>query len=369
MLGQDCEPTAPMLSRPRPPVMAQDSLALPSKDSFVHIPITSPPLLMVIVDAEEEFDWKSYRRSATSVSNIREQVRAQKLMERFGVIPTYMVDYPVASQAEGIAPLAEFLADGCCQIGAQLHSWVTPPFDEEISLRSSFAGNLPAAIEFAKIERLTTAIETNFGVRPTIYRAGRYGFGPNTAEALKKLGYKIDCSVLPWINLKPRHGPDFTQFNAVPFWFDEDRTLLELPLTAGMVGLLDRLGVASTLYPRVASPLAAKLRIPAVLSRVRLLDRIPLTPEGTSFAEAQRVSRWLLRQGQRLFCISYHSSSLAVGNTPYVRNDADLATFHGWLERYLEFFFGEMGGRAATPDDIYALASSMTAGRASSTRG
>jgi hypothetical protein len=39
-----------------------------------------------------------------------------------------MVDYPVASQAEGRAPLRELMQSGLCDIGAQLHPWVTPPF-------------------------------------------------------------------------------------------------------------------------------------------------------------------------------------------------------------------------------------------------
>jgi len=337
-------------------------LATPPPDRHIRIPTTAPPLLLVIVDAEEEFDWKSYRRTAISVGNIRAQTRAQELLGRFKVVPTYMVDHPVASQVEGIAPLAEFLADGLCQIGAQLHSWVTPPFEEEISPRTTFAGNLPAALEFAKLETLTAAIENGFGVRPTIYRAGRYGFGPNTTEALRRLGYQIDCSVLPGINLKPRQGPDFSRFGTEPFWLDQDRTLLELPLTAGMVGLLGRSAIAPALYPWIASPLAAKMRIPAILSRSRLLDRIPLTPEGTTLAEAKKVTRWLWARGHRTFCVSYHSSSLIVGGTPYIRTEADLAIFLGWLEGYLEFFFGEMGGQAATPHDIRNLALASVGG-------
>lgn len=331
-------------------------LAVPPWDRYVRLPAATPPLLLVIVDAEEEFDWASYSRDAVSVANIAQQVRAQTVLDRFGVVPTYMVDYPVASQADGIAPLVDFLADGRCRIGAQLHSWVTPPFDEDISPHTSFAGNLPQALERAKIEKLSTAIAIGFGARPTIYRAGRYGFGANTADSLRALGYLIDCSILPWINLKSRHGPDFSAFGPAPFWLDPDHRLLELPLTAGLVGLADRLGLATALYPSIASPWAARLRLPAVMARLRLLDRIPLTPEGTTLAEAKRVTRWLAAQGQRLFCVSYHSSSLLVGGSPYVRSPGDLATLLHWLEGYLEFFFDEMAGKAATPQDIRALA-------------
>ena len=333
-----------------------ERLTPPPRERLIRIDPASPPLLLVIVDAEEEFDWNSYSRTATSVSNIRQQVLAQRVLERFGIVPTYMVDYPVASQPEGIAPLAALLAQGRCGIGAQLHSWVTPPFDEDISHHTSFAGNLPKALERAKIETLTEAIEAHFGTRPTIYRAGRYGFGPNTAETLLDLGYEIDCSILPWINLESRQGPDFSSLGTTPFWLDAERRLLELPLTAGLVGALDRMGLADTVYPRIASPLAARLRLPAVMSRLRLLDRIPLTPEGTTLAEARRVTRWLAAKGHRLFCISYHSSSLMIGGTPYVRSLGALEIFLQWLEGYLEFFLGEMGGKAATPGGIRALA-------------
>jgi hypothetical protein len=339
--------------------MTQDAPTISAPDRFIHLPPASPPLLLVIVDAEEEFDWSRYSRAAVSVGNIGQQAPAQAILERFGVRPTYMVDYPVASQAEGIAPLAELLHQGRCQIGAQLHSWVTPPFEETISEYTSFAGNLPEALEFSKIESLTTTIERNFGARPTIYRAGRYGFGPHTAASLQRLGYEIDCSILPWVNLESRHGPDFSRFGTTPFWLDETRSLLELPLTAGMVGLLDRLNMGAMIYPWIASPLATKWRVPAVMSRLGLLERIPLTPEGTTLAEARRVTRWLAARGHRLFCISYHSSSLMVGGTPYVRTPSDLADLLQWLERYLDFFFGEMGGKAAIPEDIRVLASAL----------
>ncbi len=47
-----------------------------------------------------------------------------------------------------------------------------------------------------------------------------------------------------------------------------------------------------------------------------------------------------------MFAISYHTPSLAPGNTQYVRDERELQTFLGWLEGYLEFFFGEMRGRS-----------------------
>lgn len=334
----------------------------PPLNDLVLFPERETPQLVVIVDAEEEFQWGDYSRSATSVENIRHQHLAHRIYERYGVAPTYVVDYPVASQPNGFGPLRDLLQDGYCQIGAQLHPWVTPPFEEEVGARTSFACNLHKELEFAKLRNLTAAVQDNFGVRPLVYRAGRYGFGSNTSAALAALGYRVDCSVLPYIDLRPRHGPDFQQVGGTPFWLDEARTLLELPCTVGLVGLLGRLNVAPQLYSLASSLIGTRLRLTAILARSRLLDRIPLTPEGTSIDEAKRMTRWLLDRGLRVFNISYHSSSLVPGHTPYVRTVADRDALLGWIDEYLGFFFGEIGGRAATPDLLWGTATRLFPG-------
>src|SRR5258708_33688248 len=102
-------------------------------------------------------------------------------------------------------------------------------------------------------------------------------------------------------------------------------------------------------------PLKA-LHIPRILAGLRLVERITLTPEGISFEEQRRLTRALLRKGHRVFSFTYHSPSLAPGNTPYVRSEADLRGFLQRIEEYLRFFTEEVGGRAATPFDVKALA-------------
>ena len=72
--------------------------------------------------------------------------------------------------------------------------------------------------------------------------------------------------------------------------------------------------------------------------------------------EQRRLTRALLREGHRVFSFTYHSPSLAPGNTPYVRTQADLSAFLQRIDQYLDFFTGEIGGRAATPFEVKALA-------------
>jgi hypothetical protein len=128
-----------------------------------------------------------------------------------------------------------------------------------------------------------------------------------------------------------------------------------------MTGRLSRAG--RTLYPLVSTPVGQALHVPGVLARLRLLDRVQLTPEGTSLAEAKRLTRALRGDDHRVFVLSYHSPSLQPGNTPYVRSDSDLQAFLHWLEDYLMFFFDEIGGVPATPQAIYDLETRRRAAR------
>jgi hypothetical protein len=316
---------------------------------------TPAPLLVVVVDTEEEFDWsRPLARDNTAVTAIRAQEAAHRLFDRFGIKPTYVIDYPVASQEDGWRPLRALYADGRCGIGAHLHPWVSPPFEEEVTNRNSYPGNLPPALEREKLRRLTGEIEDRFGFHPTVYKAGRYGVGPATAAILDELGYEIDASVVPWTDMSEEEGPDFTHCGAKPYWFGRSRRLLEIPVTQGFAGSMAGLG--NLLYRPAASRPGRALRVPGILARLRMLERIRLSPEGMTFDEMRRLTSALSETGHRAFSFTYHSPSLAAGHTPYTPDASALRRFLDRCERYFEHFMGALGGRAATPGDVLALA-------------
>ncbi|MBU8536738.1 glycosyltransferase [Falsiroseomonas tokyonensis] len=329
-------------------------------------PADSPPLLITMVDAEEAFDWSGpFRRDAPDVASMSAQERAHRIFEKHGVVPLYLVDYPVATQEAGRAPLRELLADGACEIGAQMHPWVTPPFTEEVNERNSYAGNLPVDLELAKARCLTDALAEAFGEAPRIYRTGRFGAGPRTADILKSLGYLADSSVTPhWPAGGVTGGPAGNwAFSAKPYWTDRDRTLLEIPVSAALVGHLAGTR-AEGLAPQIFGRGGERLRLGGALARFGLLERIRLSPEGMTLEEAKRLTRHMLAQGHRSFVLTYHSPSLAPGNTPYVRDAAQLARFLGWLDDYYAFFREEVGGRFGSWRDLRGVA---PAGRATAT--
>jgi hypothetical protein len=257
-----------------------------------------------------------------------------------------MVDFPVASQDAGRGPLRELWQQGLCDLGAQLHPWVTPPFDETVSFHNSYPGNLPLQLEYDKIARLTEEIDRAFGVTPRIFRAGRYGVGPNTGGILRRLGYLADSSVVPCWSFADEGGPDYRLMSARPFWVDRDRTLLELPVSAAMVGAAA--GFPAAVRARLFRRSSERARLPSVMARLGLLERIKLTPEGIALEEAKRLVRHMVGDGIKVFVLTYHSPSLEPGNTPYVRTPEDLQRFIAWLDAFYDFFRSEIGGSPAT---------------------
>jgi hypothetical protein len=282
------------------------------------------PTLMVLIDTEENFDWsKPLARENTDVTAMRSQVKAHRIFEKFGIKPVYVADYPVVSQNDGAEPLRELLKDGSCVIGAHLHPWVNPPFDEVVCNINSYPGNLPTALEREKLRCLTETICEQFGERPIVYKAGRYGVGFNTTSILEELGYEFDTSVLARTDLSHEDGPDFAHCGGDPYWFGTNGRLLEIPMTAGFVGAFR--GAGPQLRPYLNSSPGQALHLSGIFARLGLLERIVLTPEGITWQEHQRLTRSLYRAGQRIFSFTYHSPSLAVGHTPYVQSEGDLA--------------------------------------------
>jgi hypothetical protein len=332
----------------------------PSTWRVIDWPADDPPMVVVVVDTEAEFDWsRQPPRLANGVASVKRQAQTLPIFARYGVRPTFVLDYPVSSTPEGYEFIRDLHRSGICEIGAHLQPWDNPPFIEQTTDQNSYPGNLPFELEREKLVRLTRAITENLGIRPRIYKAGRYGVGRATAQILAELGYEIDASVVPGTDLRREFGPDFSRCEARPYWFGANPALLEIPLSIGYTGLL-ALG-ASMAYLLTMNERLKALHVPGILAHLGLIERITLTPEGISFAELRRLTLALLRKGHRVFSFTYHSPSLMPGNTPYVRSEADLRAFLRRIEQYLDFFTGELGGRAVTPFEIKELAERVSA--------
>ena len=304
----------------------------PAAGDFVRFARDFGQRFVLTVDTEEEFDWtKPLDRTDHTVDTVPRLRKFQQFCEGCGVVPIYLVDYPVATSPIAVEVLGDALKAGRAEIGIQLHPWVSPPHEEEVNQRNSFAGNLPPDLERAKLMTLRDTIEANFGVKPLIYRAGRYGVGQATAGILADAGVAVDTSVRARFDYSAGGGPNFRDLPVRPWWIDRAGGLMELPLTTVYWGMLRQLG--PWLYPL----LWRVPRLRGALAKIALLERIPLTPEGVTIEEAIRGIDIAVDEGLPVLVFSFHSPSLAPGFTPYVRSEQDLDLFYDWWRAVLGY--------------------------------
>ncbi|WP_342344848.1 polysaccharide deacetylase family protein [Sphingomonas sp. CFBP 13603] len=297
----------------------------------------------VFVDVEEEFDWRApldtRNRATTAMAAFPDAHR--RFAER-GVALACMVDHPIATDPAAVEILKRVVEDGRSEIGTQLHAWVNPPFEEDATPEASYAGNLPGALEAAKLDTLTKAITTAFGGAPRAYRAGRYGIGPRTFALLSALGYRIDSSIRPGYDYRADGGPDFSRGDAHAY---RDGRIVELPLTTIFTGYARRGG------DRLYNVLGHLPKGRGLFARAGLLSRVALTPEDMPIEAALEAVAVAVGEGLRLLNLSFHSPSLAPGHTPYVRDAADLKRFHAWWTAMLDEL-DRRGIRNASLDEI-----------------
>jgi hypothetical protein len=152
--------------------------------------------------------------------------------------------------------------------------------------------------------------------------------------------------VRPGFDYRVDGGPDFTAVGGEAW---REGGLVELPLSTVFTGALRRRGA------RLHARLGAIPRVRGLFARAGLLSRVPLTPEGVPVTEALEAIAVALGEGASVLNFAFHSPSLVPGNTPYVRDAADLARFWRWWDRVL----GELdrrGVRSASLAELLAAA-------------
>jgi len=288
-------------------------------------------LMVVSIDTEED-NWYHSRRDAT-VDNIGELPRLASLFEGLGVRPTYFTTYQVAIDPRAAQLLREAGQSG--EIAAHLHPWNTPPLTEAFLPGNSMLKNLPAALQLAKLQSLTAALQRTFGVSPRSFRAGRYGLGQDTVAALIRCGYEVDSSVTPFVSWEEfDEGPTFVGAPLNIYRLGAGRDvrqpaeqgeLIEVPLSSGFSRR------PFTLWDRVHRA----LDVPGLRRLRGLCKRTLLSPEGASVADMLSLSCRLLERGVRHLQLTLHSPSLKPGLSPFTPTAGDVARLYAMIEEYL----------------------------------
>lgn len=305
--------------------------------------------LLVGIDTEGDNQWDAAARANQRFENIYALPRLHALFARHGVRPTYVITYPVATDARSQEVLRTLHAAGDCEIGAHHHAWETPPCTADDVHRHAYASSLPRAQFESQLARLTDAIEAAVGVRPVSYRSGRFGFSAAHVAALERLGYEVESSVAPLFYEAHKQGPDFVEAPLTPYFLAYDSAtrpgtsdVLEVPVSAG----LDRRWPKRLqyLYARAPQPYQTK----RVLRKLGIAHVRWLRPSYSSLEDMTALARDLAHAGEPVLNLLFHSSEAIVGGSPYNRSEAELASFCDRLERFFDFAVGTLKAAPAT---------------------
>lgn len=303
--------------------------------------------VLIGIDTEADDQWSAVGRARNEVRNAARLPALQALFEEFGLRPTYVVTWEMATRPESAAILRDLARGGRCEIGTHLHPWSSPPFRPEDLRDHTYPHNLPPELLERQLTELTAAIESNLGVRPTTYRAGRNGFDGRTLPVLERLGYTVDTSVDPLFNERRKRGMLFGGAPIEPYFpaYDDvtragTSSVLEIPITAATL-------------PRLPKPIErAYAALPPIPYRGALkrlgLRPVWLRPSYTPLADMLAFADHLAARRASCFNIIFHSSEILPGGSPYTPDEPSVTRFLGHLRRLLAHLTGRLGARGLT---------------------
>lgn len=322
------------------------------------------PCLLVTIDVESDNLWAG--RPEQTFENIRQIPRVHAFCERFGVRPTYLVTYPVATSESGRQVFTPIVKSGTAEIGSHMHVWTTPPLVPLTAADSKYAPyatEIPYELQLEKMKNLTQAVGDLSGTAPRSHRAGRFGFDGRGLRVLEELGYAADTSVTPaWDWREPAHngglrGPDFSRAPFEPYY--PDREDVSRPGSSSVLEVPVSCFISRPLPRSVALWLA---RLPRNNNLVRVLRwggfvrHAWLYPRRDVDGRTLRgVAEALLAAGVPVLNVFFHSSEMAVGTSPYTPTEAEVEDSYRKLGELFELALGPLRAQSVTLSELAEL--------------
>lgn len=303
---------------------------------------------IITIDTEADNQWKN--DGSLKLENLKYLERFQLLCDKFNFLPTYLITYEVASSLE-INNLQSWKNDGKAEIGAHLHPWTTPPFDEFEKERNiqMFPNELPINLSRQKILNLTNKIQDVFGSRPTSFRAGRWGISEDIISYLIELGYLVDCSVTPKINWNKKDsrspfgcgGPDFRGYSVNPDFFiinNKKSSLLEVPMTILYTGFFHN---EDGKLERFFSKLKDESNFKKVFNFLFFQKKWLRVFISSSIQDWKAIYQSAQKNNLSVIEFMIHSSELMPGCSPYVKSINELEIIYKQIELMFDFFYSQ----------------------------
>jgi hypothetical protein len=302
---------------------------------------SKPDVLSVVTIDTEEDNWTVTDPEKITLRNIEQIPRMQEIFDDYGIVPTYMISYPVANNPKCRDIIKEIYISGRCDIGVHCHPWNTPPFLENRTDINSMFCNLSGELQRKKIKSLRGKFIESFDMEPKTFRCGRWGFNSAVGRNLLQAGFQIDSSITAFTDWRGSHGPDFSACRPSPFHFTFNGNLpgsgrlLEIPASIGYLQKNDLL--VNSLYHRLVKVGWKGRSFATVAARLKIINRLTLSPETTGSEDMIRLAEVLITKGARVLNAFFHSSSLLPGCSPFVRDKEALLFFMERLSGYLDY--------------------------------
>jgi hypothetical protein len=284
-------------------------------------------LFVITLDTEPDNEWGRPRIATTA--NARFIPRFHELCARTHGLPvTYLMTLEMAEDPFLRGYLRPRLQAGECEVGAHLHPWNTPPLiqvtDDDMR-HHPYPFEYPEEVQRAKLTTLVTAIERQYDVRPTSYKAGRWGLDGFHAGLLDDLGFRADTSVCPGINWGPSKGhphgvggPNFNRATLHPYRLSRHDVcrpgalrVWEIPPTIVFYSALGRY------VPGVRALYARFRRVRRLFDRRHLGSQWLRPYPHMTVERLRRVAALARRLGAPVLNLTLHSSELMPGGSPY----------------------------------------------------
>jgi len=240
------------------------------------------------------------------------------------------------------------------------HPWSTPPYDEDKSIYNSMLCNLPHDLQQKKLGELHRSIKRNFGVRPTSFRAGRWGYNGSVSTVISDLGYIVDTSITPFTDWSEYHGPDFSKMAPQPYLFrapeifksQSDGDLIEVPASIGY--LQENYDWCGSIDRKLNHTLGRVLRLKGLLQKLNLMNKVWLSPETSDARRMVQLTKVLMRKNLEVVNMFFHSTSLMAGFSHFVKTKEDESRFMKCLREYFTFT-ADAGLKPATLSEVGSI--------------
>lgn len=317
---------------------------------------------IITVDTESDNAWTSSEH--IKLKNFEEIPRFQELCEKYHIKPTYLLTYEYATYLPAVDYLKPKADSGLCEIGHHLHTWTTPPFQNEkngidIDWIHSWQFQLPDDLFYKKADQLKQAIMESFGKQPKVHRAGKWGIDQRTINWLIKNDFVVDTSVVPLriyrnnynatLSVKSSFHPlksDIYQWKST----ENNYALFEIPLT-----ISKKNNLISQMLIRNINNCFLEYYSKKILNRLGVGEMFrPYPYKNEKFYQNYFKA---MNSGIRIFNFMLHSSELALNCSPFTENERNYQSV--W--KALEFVFKNVNNnsirsvKASELPDLYYI--------------